>query len=160
MKEKWITIPFESNYEVSTKGRIRNIETKHIKKLRNDRYGYLRVTLYPSGKTYTVHRLVMLSFMPEHKDEQINHINGDKEDNNIENLEWCSASHNQRHYRTKLSSQWKGQLNPSSQLTYNQALEIKYGNFGLMSNREIGEVFGVYDECVRLIRNGTNWSHI
>lgn len=63
--EIWKIIPHEQGYEVSSLGRIRNRITLKIKSLRFDRYGYKRVTLYPSGKTYTIHRLVMLTFEPD-----------------------------------------------------------------------------------------------
>lgn len=59
---QWKTIPFEDMYEVSSTGEVRNRQTLHIKSQRYDRYGYKRVTLYPSNKTYTIHRLVMLVF--------------------------------------------------------------------------------------------------
>lgn len=71
-----------------------------------------------------------------------------------------SASYNSYHRDTKLMSKWKGTLNPSAVLTIDQAKEIKYGKFEGMTNREIGELYGVLDECIRLIRNGTNWKHI
>lgn len=47
--EKWTTIPFEPNYDISTHGCVRNKRTGKIKSLRYDHYVYLRVTLYPSG---------------------------------------------------------------------------------------------------------------
>lgn len=158
--EIWKTIPFEDNYEVSDRGKVRNKDTKHIKSLRKDRYGYQRVTLYPSGKTYTIHRLVLLSFMPEKQNESINHINGDKEDNTIENLEWCTTSYNSLHRDTVLQSKWKGSMNPSAKVSIDIARKIKYSDWGSKSNRQIGEIFGLQDEAVRLIRNGTNWRHI
>lgn len=158
--EIWKIIPHEQGYEVSSLGRVRNRITLKIKSLRFDRYGYKRVTLYPSGKTYTIHRLVMLTFEPDKECEHINHKNGNKEDNRLDNLEWCSASYNSYHRNTELMSKWKGTLNPSAVLTIDQAKEIKYGKFEGMTNREIGELYGVLDECIRSIRNGINWKHI
>jgi hypothetical protein len=157
----WKTIKNESQYEVSSDGQVRNIRTGHVKSLRLDRYGYSRVTLYPSGKTYTVHRLVSETFLENSEDlPQINHKNGNKTDNNVENLEWCNASHNAKHRDTELRSKWKGQQNPEAVLTFAQAKEIKYGDFPNMTNKQIGKLYGVKDEAVRQIRNGTNWKHI
>ena len=59
----WKTIDLEPNYEISDLGEVRNKFTKKVKSLRVDRGGYSRVTLYPSGKTYHIHRLVALAFL-------------------------------------------------------------------------------------------------
>lgn len=157
--EMWKIIPFEDEYEVSSEGRVRNKSSKHIKSLRFDRYGYLRVTLYPSGKTYTVHRLVAKAFL-EDECEQVNHINGDKTDNSVGNLEWCSTSHNARHRDKVLSSKWVGQMNPSAKLSVDTVRKIKYGDYLNLNNREIGDKFKVSSEQVRRIRSGKRWGHI
>lgn len=57
--EQWKKIQDEPIYSVSSKGSIKNNQTDHIKSLRLDKDGYQRVTLYPSGKTYRIHSLVM-----------------------------------------------------------------------------------------------------
>lgn len=158
---EWKIIECEPEYEVSSDGQIRNIRTNHVKSLRLDRYGYSRVTLYPSGKTYTIHRLVAKAFIENSENlDQINHKNGIKTDNNVKNLEWCNCSHNARHRDTVLTCKWKGQQNPAAKLTVAQAKEIKYGSFPNMSNRQISELYGVKDEAVRQIRNGKHWKHI
>ena len=161
MEEIWKTIPFEDSYECSNKGRVRNKNSKHIKSLRFDRYGYLRVTLYPSGKTYTVHQIVGRTFLERgSEDTEINHKNGIKTDNSILNLEWCDSSKNAKHRDTKLRSKWKGQLNPSATLTPDVVKEIKYGDFSGLNNREIGDIFNVSSEQVRRIRSGERWGHL
>jgi len=157
----WKIIKEEPNYEISTEGQVRNIQTQHVKSLRLDKNGYSRVTLYPSGKTYSIHKLVAKAFIENPNSfNQINHKNGNKTDNNVDNLEWCTASYNCYHRDTVLCSKWKGQFNPGSVLNVEQAKEIKYGSFPNMSNRQIGLLYGVKDEAVRQIRNGINWKHI
>ena len=157
--EMWKIIPFEDAYEVSTEGKVRNKSSKHIKSLRSDRYGYLRVTLYPSGKTYVVHRLVAKVFL-ENENTEVNHLNGDKTDNRVSNLEWCSASQNARHRDTVLSRKWVGHINPMATLAVETVRKIKYGEFPGLNNKEIGDKFKVSSEQVRRIRSGQRWKHI
>ena len=80
-------------------GRIDNRKGKELKP-KVDRYGYESVTLTKDGlrKSYTVHRLVATAFIdnPEVK-PTVNHINGNKRDNRIENLEWATHKEQKRH---------------------------------------------------------------
>lgn len=96
--EIWKTIRDFPSYEVSNKGRIRNKKTGRIRKPSNDRY--LSVDLYRDGdfKRKNIHRLVAEAFIPriDGKD-QINHIDGDKHNNDVSNLEWCTSTENNRH---------------------------------------------------------------
>lgn len=161
--EVWKTIPFENRYAVSNTGKVKNRRTEWVKSLRKDRYGYERVTLYPSGKTHTVHRLVMLTFSPEGEKEglQVNHIDGDKTNNHIGNLEWVTARENSRHRDKYLNPEkLSGEKNPMAKLTEAEAIQIKYGKFSGLNNREIGDEFGVSSEVVRRIRSGERWTHI
>jgi hypothetical protein len=95
--EVWGIIKNYPNYEVSTKGNIRNIKTLNILKssLRN---GYPSVSLSKEGKAKTVniHRIVASVFLGE-KDLIINHKDGDKTNNSLENLEWVSYKDNAIH---------------------------------------------------------------
>ena len=91
-----------NTYEVSTFGRIRNVNTGKILKDQSDKSGYriiwLSMNQINTGKTFKVHRLVAHAFIynPMNKPE-VNHINGDKSDNHISNLEWVTSSENQIH---------------------------------------------------------------
>jgi hypothetical protein len=88
------------NYEVSSYGRIRNVTSSKVLKAGKDNYGYFRVSLHYKGKakTYQVHRLVTLTFIPAVKDKNIvNHKDGVKTNNKTSNLEWVNNSENQLH---------------------------------------------------------------
>lgn len=101
---QWKQIDGYENYSVSDTGLIRNDETSHLLKQFDTSTGYKIVHLYKNKKmkNFKVHRLVAQAFIPNSKQEKcVNHINGDKQDNRIENLEWCSHSQNNIHsYRT------------------------------------------------------------
>lgn len=99
---------------VNKNGSIINPLTKKELKHSNNRYGYCCVHLHNKkfNKQLTVHRLVAMAFIPNPKNKpQVNHINGDKSDNSVENLEWCTPSENLDHaYRTGLKKPSGGEL--------------------------------------------------
>lgn len=95
--EKWITIKHNSNYEVSNLGKIRNKKTKRILKPAISNKGYYMVALSNKCKshTYTIHKLVMEHFNRcAFDNEVINHIDGNKLNNNINNLEYTTQKDN------------------------------------------------------------------
>lgn len=103
-KEIWRDIPnFENKYQVSNLGNIRALnyhrENKiKILKQRVDKYGYKRVGLYQKGKyiNFAVHRLVMNAFVGK-SDLTVNHIDEDKTNNRLENLEYMTIKENVRY---------------------------------------------------------------
>ena len=95
MEELWYKIE-GYDYFISNYGEVMNKDGK-IKKLKTDRYGYKQVGLWKDGraKWFSVHRLVATYFIPNpYNKPQVNHINEIKDDNRVENLEWCTASEN------------------------------------------------------------------
>lgn len=96
MIEEWRKVG-NSNYSVSSCGSVRNdTRNKPIKPFL-DRYGYKKVFL-GKGVEVTVHRLVARAFIPNPEEKpQVNHKNGVKTDNRVENLEWATNSENQFH---------------------------------------------------------------
>ena len=98
----WKTIAGYPLYEVNQYGEVRNRKTGHIKKPRTDGWGYQQVTLNKglpgSGRSKTVHRLVANAFYDgDHSNLQVNHIDGNKQNNFIGNLEFVTGSENVQH---------------------------------------------------------------
>lgn len=97
--EMWKDIPgFEGLYQVSSLGRIRR--NGKFKTLRPDRRGYLTVWLCKNSvqKNHKVHRLVASVFIPNPESKRtVNHIDGNKQNNRVENLEWATHSENITH---------------------------------------------------------------
>lgn len=100
MEEVWKVVQQHPIYEISSFGFVRNIKTNKLLKLRLTDDGYISIGL--QSKQYRVHRLVAEAFLenPENK-ETVNHINYNRSDNRIENLEW--ATHREQNiHKTKI----------------------------------------------------------
>ena len=93
----WKTIEGFENYEVSDNGKVRSKKTGRVLKNSVAPNGYLRVNLRANNQSYTryVHRLVALNFLKG--EGQVNHIDGNKSNNNVKNLEWVSPRENIEH---------------------------------------------------------------
>jgi hypothetical protein len=106
---KWKKIIFENkelNYSISDNGQVRNDKTGRIltNSLQNGYYS-IRITIAPNkGKHFRINRLVAQAFIPNPENKQyVNHIDGDKTNNNVENLEWVTPTENALHaYKTGL----------------------------------------------------------
>ena len=99
-EEIWCPIKgYEGLYEVSDQGRVRSLKfgKERILKPSRNTNGYLLVGLRKNGekKTYKVHRLVVQTFIPNPDNlQEINHIDEDKTNNKVQNLEWCDRKSN------------------------------------------------------------------
>ena len=99
LKEKGFDVKPFYQYYVSSCGKVFGCTGRELKQETTNR-GYKRLSLSINGKheRWSVHRLVALLFIPNPEQKlQVNHIDGNKENNNVNNLEWCSASENCKH---------------------------------------------------------------
>jgi hypothetical protein len=94
-----VPVYYNSNYEVDEEGNVYNI--KRNRKLKSQIYrGYHKVALSDNGthKWYALHRIVLASFKGVDANKpQVNHLDGDKNNNHLNNLEWCTQSENIKH---------------------------------------------------------------
>lgn len=107
MNEIWKDIQYIDCYQVSTFGNIRNSKTKRVLKLSTIFGGYNVITI--AGKTYSVHRIVGITFIPNIENKPtINHIDKVRDNNNILNLEWSTYREQALHSPTLNSNNKKG----------------------------------------------------
>lgn len=115
-------VGFEEYFSVSNLGRVRSKrKPNHIYKLSLEGKGYLRfgTTINGIHNTYKVHRLVAITFIPNPENKsQVNHIDGDKLNNRVDNLEWVTNSENIQHaYDIGIKSNPKGENSHMAKLT-------------------------------------------
>ena len=112
-EEIWRDIAgYEGLYQVSNCGRVKSFYRGGRILKQSLKRGYMFVELYlnTNGKIHIVHRLVAQAFIPNPLNKlEVNHINGIKTDNRVENLEWVTRSENEQHaYDTGLAHGMRG----------------------------------------------------
>lgn len=179
--EIWKEIPcYEGYYEASDEGSIRSVDRKIIHSVKGmanrkgqmlspkiNKYGYCGVTLNKLGnrKDFNIHRLIALSFIPNLENKpHVNHLDGNKANNNVSNLEWCTQSENIIHaYARKLmtSEARRGERSNFALLTDDDVVMIrKIHTKGFCTIKQLAQVFGIADETVRTIIKRINWKHV
>lgn len=104
LKEVWKDIPgYEGLYQVSNLGQVKSLYGSPLGKTMvgsSDRQGYMGIKLWKDGKYkyFKVHRIIAAVFVPnEHGKPMVNHVDGNKSNNDISNLEWCTCKENMAH---------------------------------------------------------------
>lgn len=183
-REIWKDIDaYNGLYQVSDTGLVRSLDrtvvgngVDYIRKgklmsLTKNSFGYLKVGFTVDGKTksISVHRIVAEAFIlnPENK-KCVNHKDGDKTNNHISNLEWCTYSENSIHAnKTGLSDfrknrkAYSGEKNGNSLLTKEQVIEIKskYKPYTYSASM-LAKEYGVSRSCIEHIINNKSWKTI
>lgn len=158
--------PLKFNYYVTDDGKIWSDKSRKYMAMRPDKDGYLKVALIscetPEGKRhrYSVHRLVLENFYPIANMEnfQVNHKDGDKKNNRLENLEWVTCKENIEH---AIKNNLRAKINGSAKLTKEKVLEIielilskKYTNI------EIAKKYNVNEETIGRIKRKQSWKEL
>ena len=188
MKEVWKPLPpftkihngvtikydFSKLYKVSNTGKIRSLDRidrngksweGRERKLTPDKDGYLDVMLCKDGKMLKckVHRLVATTFLENTDDKRtVNHIDGNKINNRVDNLEWATDSEQQKHAVT-IGLRPKGEQCYNSKLTDDVVKEIRerrVTNPKLWTQSKLAEEYGVDQSQISRIIHRKLWTHV
>jgi predicted XRE-type DNA-binding protein len=175
--EQWRKIDGYDYYFVSNLGNVKS-ESRFITKKdgtkkpvkgiimkpKKSKCGYYRVGLvdqFGNQKFLSIHRLVLITFHGLHESKnQVNHINGDKSDNRLENLEWVSCSENQKHAHSIGLKCQKGENHAQARLTSKDVIEIRNLINQGIKQRIIAEKYGVKRSYISEIKIRRRWNHI
>ena len=117
-------------------------------------------------KSYLVHRLVALAFIPNPKNKpQINHKNAIRSDNRIENIEWVTPKENIAHAIKNGLMDWTrpayGEKHGRHKLTEKDVINIKKEILiNAATDRQLAEIYNVSHTAIYLIRKSINWKHV
>ena len=152
-------VGYEGRYRVSSFGRVKNKYCRILSPF-FDKDGYARFRLYTGNGErphFSAHRLVMLCFVGP-STLVVNHIDGDKKNNYLGNLEYCTQLENDQH-ASRLGLKPKGTSHGMSKINNDIAYLIHlFSSF--MVYREIGDYFGIDRRTVKDVLDGRTWSHI
>lgn len=170
-------VGYEGYYEVSNTGLVRSVDRcvnsrwgspKKLKgklmKPYTNRYGYKMIVLTRLGKKrhQSIHQLVGKAFIENPESlETINHKDGNKLNNFVDNLEWSSFCDNHKHAISIGLIDSKGERNPKSKLTKTEVAEILYihKTEGVLQ-KDLAKMFCVHVSTIQRILSGKSWNHI
>ena len=154
---------YEGKYLVSSFGRVKSMPNKvwnseRILKPLKQTYSTIDLCKDAKVKKLTIHRIVAKTFIPNNENKpDVNHINGDKHDNRLENLEWVTKSENQKHAAKLGLINCKGSRNSQSKLTEDIVIAIFTSN---KRTSELSKEYNISQPTICDIRKGRSWTHL
>lgn len=150
------------NYYVTDDGRIWSERTQKYLSAQYDKNGYVKVQMRSTDNKshrYSVHRLVLENFKPvQGMDKlQVNHKDGNKLNNSLNNLEWTTCKKNINH---AIENNLRATINGSAKLTPEQVIEIYRRSWNGENNIKLGKEFGINPDQVGRIKNKKSWEKI
>lgn len=144
------------DYDITTDGKIINKHTNHeVKSFANSK-GYLRVVI--GGKRYFVHRLVAEKYIPNpYNKEQVNHIDGNKNNNCVDNLEWVTNLENRKH-ALENNLHITGEKCPWSKLKNSDVIYIR--EHKEIKRQELADMFNISVSQISAIWNNKMWKYV
>lgn len=156
----------EETYEVSSYGQIRRTKNSSgtcigkVLKQEITNNGYLRVRLSSNGISLRalVHRLVLRAFMGPPLGKVVNHKDGNKLNNHIENLEYVTHQENMHHaVKLGLRRPFSGDLHYSSKLSFKKAEEIRKDYQSIKSQRKLAKIYQVSQPLINAVVKNKSW---
>lgn len=154
-------------YFVTDTGQIYSKRANKFLSYQKDKDGYAKIQMISTdGKRhrYSVHRLVLENFnpVPNMHQLQVNHIDGNKFNNKLSNLEWCTCIQNIHHAaKMGLRARQYGEHNPMSKVTEEEVKEIiELLLTHQYTSKEIGNIYGLNDDYANRIRRKEAWTYL
>ncbi len=155
----------KDRYYINSKGEL---FTDYGEKKMNDctKNGYVKNTLVLKDggcRSYFRHRLVLMCFSPNanFKNLQVNHIDGNKLNNSLENLEWCTNQENRIHaVEIGLAARLIGEQNPASKLLESQVIDIIQDLMNGIPYSKICKKYNCSKSTISSIKNKRNWRYL
>lgn len=178
MQEIWKPVPgYEGRYDISTFGNVRTVgrfinaprgRTRWIPERNLSTHitarGYVQTMFKVGSKNIhqLVHRLVARAFVPNPSSlPQVNHKDGNKTNNHVENLEWCTSQENCAHARReKLYEQARGERGANAKLTNAQVLVIRRRIANGETHTAISKDYAVNRTVITRIASGARWGSV
>lgn len=149
------------NYLISNRGRVFNKKNKKFLKLQENAYGYYHICLSRKKHyTKTIHRLVAETFLPNNdKSKQVNHIDCNKKNNNVNNLEWVTSSENLKHaHKNGLMNTPRGEKRWNAKLNWGKVSEIRQKYYcSDITQVELSKYYKVNQGLISRIINNKFW---
>ena len=162
---EWRKLDTEDNYLISSDGQVKStwFGKEKLLKTAPDNIGYLRFAYYKDGKktTLRVHSCVAKVFLGDRSSEglQVRHYDGNKLNNNKENLIWGTAQEDAND-RIRHGTSGKGETSGSAKLKETDIHEIRELRLTGMLHREIADFFNVSEARISEILSGKCWAHV
>jgi hypothetical protein len=165
MKNFWEPIlNYEKFYLANQNGQIKGIIKNKVLKGSFGSTGYKHIVLSKNGKykTKDVHRIVAETFIPNPFNlKYVNHIDGNKANNSVNNLEWVTARENTKHATLLGLKKDSGSNSKNSKLKERDIYEIrKLSKSKSKTNKEISSLYNINKDYVSMIINKKRWTHI
>ncbi len=174
-KEIWLPVKgFGGRYWVSSLGRFKSLDMVIVRKngvvvkkkgrivkqhFNHSMYLQIAFSMHGKMSMNRSHRVIAKMFIPNPENKpEVNHLNGIRHDNRVENLEWCTPKENTQHaFRTGLVKFPNGDNHHLSKLTFEKAKEIRRRIKNGETGKELSSIYNVSESIISQIKTNKRW---